>query len=316
MDLLKKFFRFLIIGLLLFAGAVIVYISTAFYYDDVAALQRKNPGKTAFMTHREIEWEFKGLKNRKIQHAYVPLSKISPYAAKAVLIAEDDKFYSHEGFDFEAMQKAIEKDIKLGKLKYGGSTISQQLAKNLFLSPTKNPLRKIKEAILTWRIENNLSKRRILELYLNVAEWGDGVFGIEAASRHYFGKSAAELAPMEAARLAVVLPNPLKLNPTGTSKYVEKRAEIVYGIMVKRGVVIEEYEDIMKAPPDGPPAETGAPRPPGQTSGTVDMAEKKDAAPEKPEAAPAAQAQAPSTATVTGEEKGPGHAPSPSVQGK
>ena len=315
MDLLKKWFRFLVIGLLLFAGAVIVYISTAFYYDDVAALQKKNPGKTAFMTHREIEWEFKGLKNRKIQQVYVPLSKISPYAAKAVLIAEDDKFYSHEGFDFEAMQKAIEKDIKLGKLKYGGSTISQQLAKNLFLSPTKNPLRKIKEAILTWRIENNLSKRRILELYLNVAEWGDGIFGIEAASRHYFGKSAAELAPMEAARLAAVLPNPLQLNPTGTSKYVEKRAEIVYGIMVRRGIVIEEYEDIMKAPPDGPPADTGAPRPPGQTSGAVDMAEKKDVAPEKP-VAPAAQAQAPSTATGTGEDKGAGHAPSPSVQDK
>ena len=165
----------------------------------------------------------------------MPLSKISPYAAKAVLIAEDDKFYAHEGFDFEAMQKAVEKDIKLGKLKYGGSTISQQLAKNLYLSPSKNPMRKAKEVILTWRIENNLSKRRILEIYLNVAEWGDGIFGIEAASRHYFGKSAAELTPMEAARLAVVLPNPLKLNPTGTSKYVEKRAEIVYGIMVKAG---------------------------------------------------------------------------------
>jgi monofunctional biosynthetic peptidoglycan transglycosylase len=316
MDLLKKWFRFLVIGLLLFAGAVIVYISTAFYYDDVAALQRKNPGKTAFMTHREIEWEFKGLKNRKIQQVYVPLSKISPYAAKAVLIAEDDKFYSHEGFDFEAMQKAVEKDIKLGKLKYGGSTISQQLAKNLFLSPTKNPLRKIKEAILTWRIENNLSKRRILELYLNVAEWGDGIFGIEAASRHYFGKSAAELAPMEAARLAVVLPNPLKLNPTGTSKYVEKRAEIVYGIMVKRGIVIEEYEDMMKAPPDGPPADTGAPRPPGQTSGTVDMAEKKDAAQETPDGTPADTKRIPSSAAAAREEQGSGRALSPSDQGK
>jgi len=316
MDLLKNWFGFLVIGLLLFAGAVIVYISTAFYYDDVAALQRKNPGKTAFMAHREIEWEFKGIKNRKIQQVYVPLSKISPYAAKAVLIAEDDKFYSHEGFDFEAMQKAVENDIKLGKLKYGGSTISQQLAKTLFLTPTKNPLRKIKEAILTWRIENNLSKRRILELYLNVAEWGDGVFGIEAASRHYFGKSAAELAPMEAARLAVVLPNPLKLNPAGTSKYVEKRAEIVYGIMVKRGIVIEEYEDIMKTPPDGPPADTGAPRPPGQTSGAVDMAEKKDAAQQTADGTPSDAKQAPPSASATGEDKGPGHAPSPLVQGK
>jgi monofunctional biosynthetic peptidoglycan transglycosylase len=245
------------------------------------------------MTHREFEWEFKGLKNKKITQVWVPLSKISPYAAKAVLIAEDDKFWSHEGFDLEAMQKAIEKDIKLGKLKYGGSTISQQLAKNLFLSPSKNPLRKVKEAILTWRIENNLSKRRILEIYLNVAEWGDGVFGIEAASRHYYGKSAAELTPMEAARLAVVLPNPLKYNPTGTSKYVEKRAEIVYGIMVRRGIVIEEYEDIMKAPPDEPLPDTGAPRPPGQTSGAVDVAEKKDGVPEKPQGASTEKKQTP-----------------------
>lgn len=302
MDLLKKWFRFLVIGLLLFAGAVIVYISTAFYYDDVAALQKKNPGKTAFMAHREIEWEFKGLKNRKIQQVYVPLSKISPYAAKAVLIAEDDKFYSHEGFDFEAMQKAIEKDIKLGKLKYGGSTISQQLAKNLFLSPTKNPLRKIKEAILTWRIENNLSKRRILELYLNVAEWGDGIFGIEAASRHYFGKSAAELAPMEAARLAVVLPNPLKYSPTGTSKYVEKRAEIVYGIMVRRGIVIEEFEDIMKSPPDGSSAGIGSPMPSGEAPAVTPPATKA-LPPAKPEVPAAETRQAPSSLSAEQPEK-------------
>jgi monofunctional biosynthetic peptidoglycan transglycosylase len=246
------------------------------------------------MAHREFEWEFKGLKNKKIYQVWVPLSKISPYAAKAVLIAEDDKFYAHEGFDFEAMQKAVEKDIKLGKLKYGGSTISQQLAKNLYLSPSKNPLRKAKEVILTWRLENNISKRRILELYLNVAEWGDGIFGIEAASRHYYGKSAAELTPMEAARLAVVLPNPLKLNPTGTSKYVEKRAEIVYGIMVRRGIVIEEYEDIMKAPPDGPP-DTGAPRPPGMTSGAVDVADKRDGAPDKTEGPSTEKKQTPAS---------------------
>ncbi|HOG18763.1 MAG TPA: biosynthetic peptidoglycan transglycosylase, partial [Syntrophales bacterium] len=121
-------------------------------------------------------------------------------------------------------------------------------------------------------------KRRILELYLNVAEWGDGIFGIEAASRHYFGKSAAELSPMEAARLAVVLPNPLKLNPTGTSKYVESRAEIVYGIMVRRGIVIEEYEDIMKAPADGPSTDAAdALKSTGVTSGAFDRIEKMEA---------------------------------------
>jgi monofunctional biosynthetic peptidoglycan transglycosylase len=137
-----------------------------------------------------------------------------------------------------------------------------------------------------------------------VAEWGDGIFGIEAASRHYYGKSAAELTPMEAARLAVVLPNPLKYNPTGTSKYVEKRAEIVYGIMVKRGIVIEEFEDIMKAPPDGPP-DTGAPRPPGMTSGTVDIAEKKESAPGRQQAAaaPETTGAAPTQAAEKAREK-------------
>ncbi|HET6490241.1 MAG TPA: monofunctional biosynthetic peptidoglycan transglycosylase [Syntrophales bacterium] len=304
MNLLKKIFRFFLIALFLLAGAVLVYTTTAFYYDDVAGLKKKNPGKTAFMSHREFEWEFKGLKNKKIYQVWVPLSQISPYMVKAVLIAEDDKFYSHEGFDFEAMQKAIEKDIKLGKFKYGGSTISQQLAKNLFLSPSKNPLRKAKEVILTWRIENNLSKRRILEIYLNVAEWGDGIFGIEAASRHYYGKSAAELTPMEAARLAVVLPNPLKLNPAGTSKYVEKRAEIVYGIMVRRGIVIEEYEDIMKTPADGPPADSGALKSTGVTSGSFDGVEKKEGAPEKQKiAAPEKKETTPSPASEKAGEK-------------
>ncbi|NPV05949.1 MAG: monofunctional biosynthetic peptidoglycan transglycosylase [Syntrophaceae bacterium] len=316
MALLKKLFRFLVVGFFLIAGAALVYVSTAFYYDDVASLQRKNPGKTAFMTHREIEWEFKGLKNKKIQQHWVSLPDISPYAVKAVLIAEDDKFFAHEGFDFEAMQKAIEKDIKLGRLKYGGSTISQQLAKNLFLSPSKNPLRKLKEAILTWRIENNLSKRRILEIYLNVAEWGDGIFGIEAASRHYFGKSAADLSPMEAARLAVVLPNPLKLNPAGTSKYVEKRAEIVYGIMVRRGIVVEEYEDLMQSPADEPPADTGAPRPPGQTSGAVNTAGRRDTDPEKREGSAAEERRGPSPSQGERAEADVGRPPNARDQGK
>jgi len=220
MNLLKKIARYLLIGAMLLGGAVLVYVASAFFYDNVAELQKKNPTKTAFMAHREIEWEFKGLKNKKIYQVWVPLSKISPYMVKAVLIAEDDKFYSHEGFDFEAMQKALEKDIKLGKFKYGGSTISQQLAKNLFLSPTKNPLRKAKEVILTWRIENNLSKRRILELYLNVIEWGNGVFGAEAAARYHFGVTAAALGPEQAARLAL---HELDVEPRAV--HHEERAE-------------------------------------------------------------------------------------------
>jgi monofunctional biosynthetic peptidoglycan transglycosylase len=146
------------------------------------------------------------------------------------------------------MEKSFEKDLKLMKFKSGGSTISQQLAKNLFLSPSKSPLRKIREAILTWRLEKNLSKRRILELYLNVAEWGEGIFGIEAAARHYYGKSAADLSADEAAHLAAVLPNPRKYNPVGNSRYVANRSRVIYEIMVRRGIVVEEYEDVMKSP--------------------------------------------------------------------
>lgn len=211
-----------------------------FIFPDISKLKKENPGKTSFMEYREKECQRDGRKIR-INQAWIPLARISPYLIKAVLIAEDDKFYQHEGFDFEAIEKAIEKDIKQKKIKYGGSTISQQLVKNLYLSPSKNPLRKLKEAILTWRIEKALSKKRILELYLNVAEWGDGIFGIGAASLHYYGKPASELNPEESARLASVLPNPRKYSPVGTSRYIEKRSQIIYNIMVKRGIV--EFED-------------------------------------------------------------------------
>jgi monofunctional biosynthetic peptidoglycan transglycosylase len=196
------------------------------------------------MEYRERQWQREGIR-KSITQQWIPLARISPYAVKAVLIAEDDKFWSHEGFDFEAIQKALEKDIQKRKFKVGGSTISQQLAKNLYLTPSKNPIRKLKEAILTWRLERNLSKKRIIEIYLNVAEWGDGLFGIEAASRHYWGKSASELTAREAALLAVVLPNPLRYHPVGGGKYVDTRAEAIYRIMVKRGIVIPEYEETM-----------------------------------------------------------------------
>jgi monofunctional biosynthetic peptidoglycan transglycosylase len=228
----------------------VIFLSIAYYFisPDVSKLKKENPRKTSFMEYREREWKEKG-KKIKIRQIWVSISHISPYLVKAVLIAEDDKFWHHEGFDLEAIEKAVEKNIKAGKFKVGGSTISQQLAKNLYLTPSKNPIRKIKEAVLTWRIEKKLSKKRILELYLNVAEWGEGIFGIEAAARHYYGKSASALSPEEAARLASVLPNPRKYNPLGTSRYVENRSKIIYNIMVKRGIVIPEYEDVMESQP-------------------------------------------------------------------
>jgi monofunctional biosynthetic peptidoglycan transglycosylase len=214
-------------------------------YPDVAKLAKEVPKKTAMMEYREKEWKSKG-KTIRIRKRWVPLSAVSPYLVKAVIIAEDDKFWSHKGFDVDAIQKALEKDIKVGKLKFGGSTISQQLVKNLYLSPSKNPVRKFQEAIITWRLERALSKRRIIELYLNVAEWGEGIFGIEEASRHYYGKPAIALGPEEASNLAVVLPNPRKYRADGNSRYVQRRANVIYNVMVRRGIVVPEFDTVME----------------------------------------------------------------------
>ncbi len=203
------------------------------------------------MDYREREWRRLGTKVR-IEKKWVPLSKVSPYLIKAVIIAEDDKFWSHHGFDLDAIQKALEKDIQKGSFAFGGSTISQQLSKNLYLTPSKNPVRKLREAVITWRLERALTKRRILEIYLNVAEWGNGVFGIEAASFHHYGKPARLLSAEEAARLAAVLPNPRKYAVNSDSRYVQKRARIIYDIMVRRGIVIPEYDEAVK-----PAAEEG-----------------------------------------------------------
>ncbi len=272
-------------------GALLLNVACYFVFPDVSKLRKINPRKTSFMEYREKEWKSQG-KKRRIQYAWTPLSQISPYVVKAVLIAEDDKFWRHEGFDFEAMKKALEKDIKKGRFRAGGSTISQQLAKNLYLTPSRNPVRKIKEAVLTWRIEHRLSKRRILELYLNVAEWGEGIFGVGVAARHYYGKPASELGPMEAARLMTVLPNPRRWNPTGTSSYVENRAERIYQIMVRRGIVIEDYDEVMSTPQEK--TETEAPEK-AETPEKTGPADKPDAG-EKPEAKGAAPAAEEKTA--------------------
>jgi monofunctional biosynthetic peptidoglycan transglycosylase len=240
---------------------ILLWLASHFIFPDVAKLRKENPKKTSFMEYREHEWEQKG-RRLHIRQSWVPLTRISPYLVKAVLIAEDDKFWTHEGFDFEAMQKALERDIREKKFKFGGSTISQQLAKNLYLTPSKNPLRKIKEAILTWRLENALPKKRILELYLNVAEWGEGLFGIDEASQHYYGKPASALTAEEASRLASVLPNPLKYSPVKPSRYVEKRSDTIYRIMVRRGIVTPELQDVTDDSERQSPRAVGAPEKP------------------------------------------------------
>lgn len=236
----------LLLILLLFLVADIARYAV---YPDVGKLVRSNPGKTAFMEYREAEWREEGV-NRTIRQRWVSLKNVSPALVKAVLIAEDDKFWKHEGFDYEAIENALQRNIREKKFSVGGSTISQQLAKNLYLSPSKNPLRKIKEAILTWRIEHSLSKRRILELYVNIAEWGDGIFGIEEASRHYYGTGAAGLSPVQASKLAAVLPNPIRYRPDAASGYVRGRSKRILAIMQRRGVVVPDYQEVI-APPAG-----------------------------------------------------------------
>ena len=236
MSKLKLIFILLILG-------GIIDIGRYFIYPNVSDLLETNPVPTAFMEYRQAEWAEQN-RDMQITQKWVSMSQISPNVIKAVLIGEDDKFWNHDGFDVKGMEQALEKTLKKGKVA-GGSTISQQLSKNLYLSPSKNPVRKIKEAIITWRIEKTLSKRRILEIYLNVAEWGDGIFGIEAAARHYYHKSAKSLSGLEPAHLAAVLPNPIKYDPTGNQKYVQNRSHIIYKILKRRGVVIPDFKEVM-----------------------------------------------------------------------
>jgi monofunctional biosynthetic peptidoglycan transglycosylase len=240
------------ITFILFIALFLLYLGSFFIFPDVSSLSKKNPDLTAFMKYRISQWEEEGKKKRLDRH-WVPYNRISPTLVKAVIISEDAKFWKHEGFDFEAIHNAAKKDIKERTFKLGASTITQQLAKNLYLSPSKNPVRKIKEAILTWRIERTLSKQRILELYLNSIEWGDAIFGIGAASHHYYRTSAADLTARQAATLAAVLPNPIRYNPTSQQRFVVKRSEMIYKILVRRGVVVEALENNSPPTPDTMP---------------------------------------------------------------
>ncbi|TAG04377.1 MAG: monofunctional biosynthetic peptidoglycan transglycosylase [Betaproteobacteria bacterium] len=186
---------------LLFVAAQIYFLGKVLWYETHA------PSRTAFMSYRMGELADKNV-NATLKYQWVPYSKISRNLKRALIAAEDSTFVEHEGFDWDGIQLALEKNRARGKTVAGGSTITQQLAKNLFLSPEKTYLRKGQEAIITLMLENLLDKERILELYLNVIEWGNGVFGAEAAARRYYGISASQLSAEQAAKLAAMAPNP------------------------------------------------------------------------------------------------------------
>jgi monofunctional glycosyltransferase len=193
---------------------------------DVRPLRTENPSTTAFMDLRAAEARERGQTPRRLQR-WVAYGRISRDLKRAVLAAEDDAFWQHEGVDFEQMQESLETDWARGRFVRGGSTITQQLAKNLYLTPSKNPLRKLRELIIARRLEAELKKSRILEIYLNVIEWGDGVYGVEAASRAYFASAASELGPSESALLAASIVNPRRINPARPTAALSRRQQII-----------------------------------------------------------------------------------------
>ena len=205
---------------------------------DVRPLKTSNPATTAFMELREREARATGRTPRRVQR-WVGYGRISPDLKRAVLVAEDDTFWQHEGVDFEQLQESIGTDWARGRFSRGGSTITQQLAKNLYLSPSKNPVRKLREWVIARRLEAELKKARILELYLNVIEWGDGIYGVESAARAYFSKSAAELGPSESALLAAAIVNPRLLNPGHPISRLIRRQQL---ILRRMGAVVPPQE--------------------------------------------------------------------------
>jgi monofunctional glycosyltransferase len=220
----KRVLRFL--GWLALAAAGIFLAVQLSFLARVWWWKDHNPQTTAFMeASLERLREKKG--DAKLRQAWVPYERISVHLKRAVIAAEDARFTDHEGFDWEAIEKAIEKNRQKGRVVAGASTISQQLAKNLFLSADRTPWRKGQEAIITVMIEHVMSKRRILEVYLNVIEWGEGVFGAEAAARHYFGTGAASLGPENAARLAAMVPNPRFYDRNRNTRWLTRKTQLI-----------------------------------------------------------------------------------------
>jgi monofunctional glycosyltransferase len=202
----------------------------AWFFAHVLYWDRFNPAQTSFMAARLAEMRAKD-PQATLKHQWVDYDRISGHLKRAVIAAEDAKFIDHEGFDWEGIQRALEKNQRRGKPVAGGSTISQQLAKNLLLSGERSFIRKGEEALITLMLEKVMSKRRILELYLNVAEWGEGVFGAEAAARHYYRTSAANLGPEQSARLAAMLPRPRFYDRNRGSRYLATYTERILARM-------------------------------------------------------------------------------------
>jgi monofunctional biosynthetic peptidoglycan transglycosylase len=235
----RRFWRALAKGFFYSVGALLLAFLAAqlWFFSHIYYWSRYHPEGTAFMEQR-LESLRATRPNARLEHTWVPYDRISVHLKRAVVVAEDARFVAHDGFDWEAIQEAMAKNQREGRVVAGASTITQQLAKNLFLSGERSWLRKGQEAIITWMLENTMTKRRILELYLNVAEWGDGVFGAEAAARHHFGVSAAALDAGQAAWLAAILPSPRRYARGRTTPYIDGRVAHILTRMEKEGAQI------------------------------------------------------------------------------
>ena len=223
-------------------------VGLAFYYyysfPDVSELRQKNPKMTALMELRDEEYRKKNIGSAR-QQMWAPYTAISEHLKKAVLISEDAAFFSHKGVDVDELKAAVKKDWETWSFSRGGSTITMQLAKNLYLSPSKNPLRKAKEIIIAWQLEQKLPKQRIFEIYLNVVEFGRNIYGAEAAARFYFGKSAAALDALESATLAALLPSPR----SSGERSLLKRRNLILGRLASVGYLsAEEYQRARQVP--------------------------------------------------------------------
>jgi len=226
----RRWLRKIVVLLFLLMAAVVAW--EALTWPDVAALARRNPPTTAFVERYRARQRAAGRDDR-VQRVWVAHGAIALGIKRAVLVGEDINFFSHRGFDYGEIRLAVTKAVEDGGPPRGASTITQQLAKNLWLSPSRNPLRKLEEAILTWQLERALPKRRIFELYLNVVEFGPGVYGVEAASRRYFGKPAAEVTDDEAAELAAGLPSPTTWHPGSARPGYRRHVESIKRRMAK-----------------------------------------------------------------------------------
>jgi monofunctional biosynthetic peptidoglycan transglycosylase len=232
---------------------------------DVASLARHDPRSTALMRQRAREAAAAG-RAWAPSRRWVPYERISPHLRHAVLIAEDDAFFSHDGLDWNEIQASARKDLATGRIARGGSTITQQLAKNLWLSTSRSPVRKLEEVFLAQRLERALGKKRIFELYLNVIEWGDGVFGADAAARRWFHTPASALNARQSVRLAAVIINPRRYSPVEPPRRIERRVRIIAGRMRRRGELSEaDWREVLGLPPSdtaaAPPVDTAAAAP-------------------------------------------------------